>query len=295
MDFSFAIHGGAGTILSMVNGDELCLQYEAALKEIISKVYAYAKEEASRSAVDICEYAVNLLENQMLFNAGIGSVYTTDGKHELEASIMDGSNMKCGAASLLTRVKNPITLARVMIHHPAHIWITGDSAQKFAVDNKLEMVESNSYFSTAYRLAQLHKAKELSQVCNDHDTNIPTAKHPAPEPEWMPPQPVPFLSHDVPAEGLSGLVIEDFHTETVGCVCMRGRHVCAATSTGGMTNKVSGRIGDTPVIGAGTYACDKTCAVSATGRGERGRNGVENCVLISLCKYVSQARSSFAM
>jgi L-asparaginase / beta-aspartyl-peptidase len=269
MDFSFAIHGGAGTILSMVKGDELCVQYERALMEIISKVYAYAKQDANRSAVDIAEHAVNLLENERLFNAGLGAVFTTDETHELEASIMDGSNHKCGAASLLRRVKNPITLARVMIHHPAHIWITGESAQKFAVENKVELVESNSYFSTNYRLVQLQKAKELSQVCNDHDTNTTPIKHPVPEPEGMPPQPVPFLASDVPAgEGIAGLDIEDFHTETVGCVCMRGGHVCAATSTGGMTNKVSGRVGDTPVIGAGTYASDKTCAVSATGRGE---------------------------
>lgn len=149
---------------------------------------------------------------------------------------MDGSNLKCGSASLINNVKNPISLARAVMDYTPHVYFAGDGATRLATRVGLELVDP-TYFSTPRRLKHLLDAKAVQGVLNDHDVINNTIKIPT-------------------------------GTGTVGCVCVYKEHVAAATSTGGMTNKTCGRIGDTPITGAGNYANDKTAAVSSTGKGE---------------------------
>ncbi len=225
--FTFVIHGGAGVISRNVDKK----QYITALQEIIRKTYHFAMQDDS-TALDIVEFAVKELEDEGLFNAGYGAVFTDSETHELEASIMNGQNLTCGATSLIKTIKNPISLARLVMEKTCHVYVVGEQAEKLAVESGLCQV-TNAYYDTTKRRAQLAEAKLESIVCNDHDLDK--------------------------GEGATG---------TVGCVCAKNGHVAAATSTGGMTNKMRGRVGDTPIIGAGTYANDETCAVSATGKGE---------------------------
>jgi L-asparaginase / beta-aspartyl-peptidase len=265
MDFAICIHGGAGVISK---SDTVAEQFTQALRDKIRRCHYFACDDPSRTAVDIAEFAVNLLENDPLFNAGIGAVFTTDETHELEASIMEGSSLACGASALLTNVKNPISLARKVMEGGKHVWIAGNPGEALAEMADLELVESNDEFSVPRRLAQLERAKELQGVFNDHDLGVASS-----EEKGEPDKESTVVAESVPVIGTGplgpdGLNLDDeINTETVGCVVMRNGHVCAATSTGGMTNKSSGRIGDTPMIGCGTYANDKTCAVSATGKG----------------------------
>ena len=247
IDFCIAIHGGAGVISKT---DTVSEQYTQSLKDLIKRCHFFAMDDPSRTAVDIAEFAVNLLENDPLFNAGIGAVFTAEKTHELEASIMEGTELKCGAVALLTQVKNPISLARKVMEDGRHVWIAGETGDEIAEkDEDLLVVESNDEFSVARRLNQLERAQELGGVFNDHDSSVQEKKEGDAD------------LNDDPT------IYDEIDTETVGCVAMRNGRLCAATSTGGMTNKSCGRIGDTPIIGCGTYANDKTCAVSATGKG----------------------------
>lgn len=231
------IHGGAGVISKAIDSQS----YYDGLKTVVTSIYHFIEDshtsEKNLSAVDIVEFGVKLLEDNQLFNAGYGSVYTSNETHELEASIMDGSNLNSGAVSLVKTTKNPISLARVVMEETKHAYMAGESAEQLASLRGLETVEE-SYYNTKVRLDQLHKAMNAQVVindCDDEDTR---------------------LGDEAGSKG------------TVGCVCMYNGHVAAATSTGGMTNKLPGRIGDSPIIGAGTYANDETVAVSATGKGE---------------------------
>lgn len=225
--FIFLIHGGAGVVSKTIDSQP----YYDSLKGVLSATYHFIEEciksRKNISAVDIVECAVKLLEDNPLFNAGYGSVYTANERHELEASIMNGETRSSGAVSLINTVKNPISLARLVMEETNHAYMVGESAEELAVN--LPRVKE-SYYSTVDRLNQLHAAKKKAIVINDCD--------------------------DPDSKG------------TVGCVCMFNGHVAAATSTGGMTNKLPGRVGDSPIIGAGTYAYDKTAAISATGKGE---------------------------
>lgn len=227
--FRFVIHGGAGVMSKEMDGTP----YYAALKRIVRDTYNFASTD-NTSAVDIVEFAVKLLEDEPLFNAGCGAVYTSEGVHELEASIMNGINLECGAASLITCVKNPISVARLVMEKTIHNYVIGPSVEKLAAHHGLEQV-TQEYYHTEKRKEQLLEAQKLAIVCGDHLDN----------------------GQDIGSS-----------KGTVGCVCMKNGHVAAATSTGGMTNKRPGRVGDTPIIGAGTYADDRTCAVSGTGHGE---------------------------
>lgn len=229
-DFRVLIHGGAGVIS---NSDESVTKaYLAALQGHVVAIGNYASQASCNRpicALDIVEFAVRRLEDDPLFNAGMGSVLAADGTHELEASIMDGTSGEFGAASLLTHVKNPISLARVVLAHPQHCYLAGEGAEKLALANDLDWVD-NSFFTTTRRREQLAAAQCQQKVVLDHSS-----------------------------AGKMG---------TVGCVCMFRGEVAAGTSTGGMTNKLNGRIGDSPIVGAGTYAEGKSCAVSCTGVGE---------------------------
>lgn len=235
-----AIHGGAGAISRAETTPELRQQYETALQQILESAGAILA--ANGSALDAVTEAVRLLEECPLFNAGYGAVFTSAGKHELDASIMDGSTLHTGAVANVTTLRNPILAARAVMEHSAHVLFVGAGAEAFAQGQGLECVDP-SFFSTPARREQLERVQRSGsqQVVLDHDAQAMSAA-PLDETKKM---------------GTVGAVALDAHG-----------NLAAATSTGGMTNKQPGRVGDTPVIGAGCYANNRTCAVSTTGTGE---------------------------
>ncbi|MBB3225453.1 beta-aspartyl-peptidase (threonine type) [Luteibacter sp. Sphag1AF] len=223
------IHGGAGVIKrDMSPARDKAVR--AALTQALTAGYAELK--SGKAAVDAVSAAIVVLENDPNFNAGKGAVFTHEGKNELDAAIMDGSTLKAGAIAGVQRVRNPILLARSVMDHSPHVMLAGAGAEAFAKENGVELVDP-SYFRTEERWQQLQKAlKEDAQKVPHADEE--TAKH----------------------------------FGTVGAVALDAAgHLAAGTSTGGMTDKRWGRIGDSPLIGAGTYANDG-CAMSGTGWGE---------------------------
>lgn len=230
-----AIHGGAGTILKKNMSPEKEKAYHEKLKEALQTGYEILKKGGS--SLDAVEAAVVVMENSPLFNAGKGSVFNADGKNEMDAAIMDGSNLKAGTIAGVHVIKNPVKAARAVMEKSQHVMMIGDGAEKFAKENGIEIVEP-FYFFDEYRYQQYLKAKEKDKIQLDHSdsskTKTKTDKH-----------------------------------GTVGAVALDNNgNLAAATSTGGMTNKKYGRVGDAPIIGAGTYANNNTCAVSCTGHGE---------------------------
>lgn len=224
--WALAIHGGAGVIERANLSPEREAQYRTGLTEALNTGQAVL--EKGGTAVDAVEATVRVLENNPLFNAGKGAVFTADGINELDAAIMDGATQKAGAVAGITRTKNPVSLARAVMEKSPHVMLARDGADKFSVEKGLEQVDPK-YFFTQSRWDQLEawKKKNLAAVDMTH---------------------------------LFG---------TVGAVALdQDGHLAAATSTGGTTGKRWGRIGDSPIIGAGTYAKDGACAVSATGTGE---------------------------
>jgi len=217
VEFSIAIHGGAGTITrkNMTPGKENA--YRSKLKETLNVGYSILNKGGT--SLDAVEATIRIMENSELFNAGKGAVFTNAGTNELDASIMDGRNLKAGAVARVKTVKNPISAARKVMEETWHVMLSGDGADKFAKEQGLDIVDP-SYFYTQRRWDSLKK--------------IQVEKH-----------------------------------GTVGCVALdKHGNLAAGTSTGGLTNKRWGRVGDSPIIGAGTYANNQTCAVSGTGQGE---------------------------
>ncbi|MGS0890969.1 isoaspartyl peptidase/L-asparaginase family protein [Burkholderia stagnalis] len=244
-----AIHGGAGTILRDAMDGETERQYRAELTAILQAARQVLADGGS--ALDAVTVAVRLLEDCPLFNAGRGAVYTADGRHELDAAIMDGATLGAGAVCGVTRVRNPVLAARRVMEASEHVLFAGAGADAFAAAQGLDLVEPG-YFGTESRHAQWVKARAAAGAMLDHDAAT-------------------FAFGDGvrqsagPAEPLD----PDRKHGTVGAVaCDLHGHLAAATSTGGITNKQPGRVGDSPLIGAGCYADDATCAVSATGTGE---------------------------
>lgn len=229
---ALAIHGGAGTIsrASMTKKKEQ--QYQSALKEALA--IGYLVLEKGGSAMKAVKATVVFLENCSLFNAGKGSVFTYEGKNEMDAAIMDGKTLNAGAVTAVRKVKNPILLAHEVMKKSKHVLLSGFGALEFAKINGLE-IESPEYFYDEHRYQQWLRAKSRDEVVLDH------------------------------AEGQN----PDGKYGTVGAVALDYKgNLASATSTGGMTNKRYGRVGDSPIIGAGTYANNKTCAISCTGHGE---------------------------
>ena len=239
--FAVAIHGGAGVISSSIAEDRR-REYLESLRAVLS----CAREllEAGGSALDVVTEAVRLLEDDSKFNAGLGAVFNVEGGHELEAAIMEGASGKSGAVAGLRMVKNPIVLARMVMERSAHCFMMGEGAEGLAEEFGLERVE-NRYFDTPHRLEQLRLfLAKRNADCGVIDRGV---------------------IEDAGGGGGGG----GEGGGTVGCVALDwDGHLAAATSTGGMTGKRVGRIGDSPIIGAGTFAKDGVCAVSATGRGE---------------------------
>ena len=225
--FGLAIHGGAGTLPRAEMSGEMERKYRSGLAAALDAGYALLQRGGT--SLDAVTRAVTVLEDNPLFNAGLGAVFTLDGRNELDAAIMDGSSLKAGAVCGVTHIRNPIELARTVMEHSEYVMLSGAGAEEFALTRGISLVP-RSYFYTPERWRQLERIR----------------------------------SGDA---GLSALTIS--HVGTVGAVALDGAgRLAAATSTGGMTGKRYNRIGDSPIIGAGTYADDRSCAVSATGHGE---------------------------
>ncbi|WP_413282945.1 isoaspartyl peptidase/L-asparaginase family protein [Vibrio sp. MA40-2] len=228
-EYSIAIHGGAG---AMSKG-KLSLEQESEIKTVLQQIITQglASLQEGQSALDVVQKAVNQLEDCPWFNAGKGAVFNHEGKHELDAAIMCGKDLEAGAISGIRYSANPIDVARAVMDSSPHVYLGGVGAEQFVRDQGLPEVD-NDYFSTDMRYQQLQSALKAQSVILEPTSN-------------------------------------DYKFGTVGAVAKdKNGNLAAATSTGGITNKEYGRIGDTPVVGSGTYANNRTCAVSATGHGE---------------------------
>lgn len=238
--FAIVIHGGAGTIKKENMTPSLERAYTAKLTEAVRKGHKILDEGGS--AGEAVEAAIRLMEDSPLFNSGKGAVFTNDRDVALDASFMDGNSLNAGAIAGVKTVKNPISLARKVLSDSEHVLLAGDGADAFAkaISEKYQNIEivPNSYFHTQRRLKSLERTLEASEQA-------------AATPDFQDP------------------FIQDSKYGTVGCVALdRNGNIAAGTSTGGMTNKKYGRVGDSPIIGAGTYANNNTCGVSSTGHGE---------------------------
>jgi L-asparaginase / beta-aspartyl-peptidase len=235
------IHGGAGTILRSQMTPEREKAYNEALTEALRRGYAILKNGGS--AIDANEAAIKYMEDSPLFNAGKGAVFTNEGKNELDAAVMDGLTLQAGSVAGLTTVKNPITAARAVMEKSQHVMMIGGGAEQFAREQKLEIVNP-SYFRTDDRWRGLERAKRAD--------SLKAAQEKTPD-------------HGALRQPEN----RDDKYGTVGAVSLDKKgNLAAGTSTGGMTNKKYGRVGDVPIIGAGTYANNNTCAISCTGWGE---------------------------
>ncbi|MGX5817001.1 isoaspartyl peptidase/L-asparaginase family protein [Chitinophaga lutea] len=232
--YVLVIHGGAGTITRQLMTPDKEKAYAAALTEALQKGYAILRQGGS--SLDAVEAAVRVMEDSPLFNAGKGAVFTAEGRNELDASIMNGRTLEAGAVAGVTTIRNPITAARAVMEKTKHVMLIGPGADKFAKEAGLEIVDP-SYFYTESRWKGLERARKLDSTASQLDHADTSGR--------------------------------DRKFGTVGAVALdKAGNLAAATSTGGMTNKKFGRVGDSPIIGAGTYANNATCAVSCTGWGE---------------------------
>ncbi len=226
--FGIAIHGGAGVLRRTKMNEELEKKYHDGLEEAIAAGYQLLNEKGN--AVDAVEAAVRSLENNPLFNAGKGAVFNHDGKHEMDAAIMDGKDLMAGSVCAVHNIVNPVSLAKEVMRHSEHVMMCGEGAEEFAKEHSIEFADDD-YFFTQHRRDQLNKALQKKTMQLDDGSSKKFG--------------------------------------TVGAVALDSSgNLAAATSTGGITNKRFGRIGDSPVIGAGTYANNSTCAISCTGHGE---------------------------
>lgn len=238
MSFTLLIHGGAGNITPAIMSAEQEQQYTEGLKEALNNGYEVLSKGGA--SLDAVVAAIKSLENNPLFNAGRGAVFTKKGVNEMDAALMDGSNLAAGAIAGVRNIKNPIVLAREVMLHSGHVLLSGNGAGEFALNQGIEMAPDDYFFNKA----------RYDQWVEIRDTD--------------------FYQLDHKDDNLKGhLPATDYKFGTVGAVaCDEYGNLAAGTSTGGMTNKRFGRIGDSPIIGAGTYANNKTCAISCTGHGE---------------------------
>jgi len=237
--FAIAIHGGAGTIEKARFTPEKEAAYRAKLTESVEAGYAIL--EKGGTSLDALTASINILENSPFFNAGKGAVYTHDETHEMDASIMDGKNRQAGAVAGVKHIENPINLARLVMDESVHVMLSGDGAETFAKSQGVGLVD-NTIFDTDHRYKSLQRAKAKMEKAKQQNKDYQAAHQ--------------------------SLEVE-YKVGTVGAVALdKFGNIAAGTSTGGMTNKRYGRIGDSPVIGAGTFADNASCAVSATGHGE---------------------------
>lgn len=251
--FGMVIHGGAGTIERGQMTAEREREYLAALTEALQAGHRILA--AGGSSLDAVVAAVNLLEDSPLFNAGRGAVFTSEGRNELDAAIMDGRTLNAGAIAGVTQVKNPINLARLVMEQSPHVMLIGPGAEAFGRQHGIELVPED-YFFTESRWEALQRAREAQ--------GQPRLERPRPRGSAGA---VEQVMDDRKWRCMAAPCSEELGT--VGAVALdQAGDLAAATSTGGTTNKRWGRVGDVPIIGAGTYANNRSCAVSATGTGE---------------------------
>jgi beta-aspartyl-peptidase (threonine type) len=248
--FSIAIHGGAGTLLKGQMTPEKETNYKKTLQNALDIGFKVLK--SGKSATDAVTAAVRIMEDSPLFNAGKGSVFTADGTHEMDAAIMEGKTLQAGAVSLVSGIKNPILLARDVMEKSEHVFLAGTGAMNFAKSLGYTL-EKAAYFYDELRYQQWQELKGTTDFQLDHSKSKES---------------------------------KESKFGTVGAVaCDQNGNLAAATSTGGMTNKNWGRIGDTAIIGAGNYANNATCAVSCTGSGEFFIRGVAAYNVSCLMEY----------
>ncbi len=234
--FTLAVHGGSGTILKQ----DMTPEQEAAYTEGLEQALAAGYEllEKGKTSLEAVEAAIIVLENNIQFNAGRGAVFTKEGRQEMDAAIMDGRTLDAGAIAGVRHVRNPVQLAAAVLHKSPHVFLTGKGAFDFALEQNIA-IENDDYFFSQFRYNQWLSIKDTDGYALDHSS-----------------------------EGIKDLMV-DKKMGTVGAVaCDTHGNLAAATSTGGMTNKQFGRVGDTPIPGIGTYANNATCAISCTGHGE---------------------------
>lgn len=252
-NFGIVIHGGAGTILKEHMNDSLENAYREKLTEAVSIGHEILKNGGT--SLEAVTHTINVLEDSPLFNAGKGAVFTHEGRNELDASIMDGSTLNAGAVAGLRHIKNPINLARDVMQKSEHVMLFGSGAEEFAKSLGYEMMDT-SYFYTENRYKSLQRILDKEKAQNQKK-----------------------VSAEVP-------LVKNSKFGTVGCAALdKHGNLAAGTSTGGMTNKRWNRIGDSPIIGAGTYANNKTCAVSSTGWGEYFIRSVAAYDISALMEY----------
>lgn len=233
--YSLAIHGGAGTILKNDMTPGLEKEYRLGLQQALDAGFSVL--DNGGTAVAAVKAATVYLENNPLFNAGKGSVFTKTGVHEMDAAIMNGKTLEAGAVAAVRNVRNPIELAEQVMLYSGHVFLTGEGANDFAINRGVKL-EPDDYFFTQQRYDQWKAMRDSDLYALDHNSDQPVD-------------------------------VKQTKFGTVGAVaCDKHGNIAAATSTGGMTNKQFGRIGDSPIIGIGTYANNKTCAISCTGHGE---------------------------
>ena len=246
--------------------------YHAALHSILQACQKVLAEGGS--ALDAVSVAVELLEDCPLFNAGHGAVFTHDETHELDAMVMDGATLRAGAVACVGRIRRPVRAARAVMEHSAHVLLVGPGAEAFAAEHGLEMVAPD-YFSTDARRQQLRRALSSDKAVLDHDGAALVFRS-------------PIATAAAPLD-------EDRKLGTVGAVALDAHgNLAAATSTGGMTNKRPGRVGDSPVIGAGTYADNRTAAISCTGTGEMFMRTVAAYDICARMAYAGQSLAEAA-
>ena len=251
-NFGIVIHGGAGTILKENMSDSLEQAYQQKLEEAIKTGHEILANGGT--ALEAVQRTINVMEDSPLFNSAKGAVFTNEGKNELDASIMDGKTLNAGAVAGVTNVKNPINLAYEVMTNSEHVLLSGKGAEQFAKEQGLEIVDPE-YFYTENRFKAMERARN-----RDKEKTNKTAFYD------------PF--------------IKDEKFGTVGCAALdKNGNLAAGTSTGGMSNKKYNRIGDAPIIGAGTYANNKTLAISSTGWGEYFIRGVVAYDISAMMEY----------
>jgi beta-aspartyl-peptidase (threonine type) len=265
------VHGGEGDLPEKVS-PELEKKCKEVLEEALRRGYARLKEGKKGASLDAVEAAIRVLEDSPLFNAGKGAVFTHEGRNELDASIMEGKDKKAGAVAGVTIVKNPISAARAVMEHSPHVLLMGRGAELFAIKQKLEIVHPD-YFWTEQRWKELQDALKKEEKQREATPSPQPSPPSGGEGKQITPSPPGGRGGKQmtpsPPPGGEGGVRGQQHFGTVGAVALDGDgNLAAGTSTGGMTNKWSGRVGDSPIIGAGTYADNEACAVSCTGWGE---------------------------
>jgi len=258
--YTLVIHGGAGTLLKKDMTIQKEKEYKAVLNQALIKGYDVLKNKGT--SLDAVEAAIKVMEDSPLFNAGKGAVFTHEETNELDASIMDGKTLKAGAVAGVKTVKNPITAARIVMEKSPHVMMTGKGADEYAKSKGAEIVDP-SYFYTEHRYKALKKIQESEKLELDHNSK---------------------KKSDLNNKKNSYSYDKKFGTVGAVALDIYG-NLAAGTSTGGMTNKRFGRVGDSPIIGAGTYANNDTCAVSATGHGEFFIRSVVSHDISALMEY----------